>query len=294
MTPLTDKGLENTMEQLLLLAIGAAIEAGQAIMDVYQSDFVVEHKADHSPLTLADRKSHRILVDRLRSTPYPILSEEGRDLSFEERKHWNTFWLLDPLDGTKEFVKRNGEFTVNVALIAEGRPVMGVIFVPVHDILYYGRRDEGAYKLSRAADRLNRLIQGTGNTLGPIQDINAAAKRLPAPSSTPGKYTVVGSRSHSTPEVQEIVNRLKKQHGDVELISAGSSLKICMVAEGRAHLYPRTGPTMEWDTAAGQAIAESAGARMVSFETDTPLLYNKEDLHNPWFVVESGREFVDG
>jgi 3'(2'), 5'-bisphosphate nucleotidase len=275
------------MEQLLLIAMDAAIQAGRAILNVYDTDFVVEHKADDSPLTLADRRSHQILVDHLKPTALPILSEEGRDLPYGERRIWQTFWLLDPLDGTKEFVKRNGEFTVNIALIRDGRPLMGVIYVPVQDVLYFGAMGKGAYKMTGADARIAPPAETSAGHAEQLQALCDASLRLPLPSTTPTKITVVGSRSHSTPEVQQIVDDLKRQHGDVELISAGSSLKICMVAEGRAHLYPRTGPTMEWDTAAGQAIAEAAGARMLVFDTDEPLSYNKENLRNPWFVVKS-------
>jgi len=275
------------MEQLLLIAMEAAVQAGRAILEVYGTDFEVEHKEDDSPLTLADRRSHQILVAHLKPTSLPILSEEGRDLSYEERRDWPTFWLLDPLDGTKEFVKRNGEFTVNIALIREGRPVLGVIYIPVQDILYFGTRDKGAYKLIQAADRIRPAAEAPAKPEERLKPMVAVSQRLPLPSAASAPVTVVGSRSHSTPEVRQIVERLKERHGNVELISAGSSLKICMVAEGRAHLYPRTGPTMEWDTAAGQAIAEAAGARMVVFDTEDPLRYNKEDLHNPWFMVKS-------
>ena len=274
--------------ELLHLAIEAAIQAGEAILKVYDTDFSVEHKSDRSPLTLADRESHRILVDRLETTGLPILSEEGRHLPYEERKAWNTFWLLDPLDGTKEFVKRNGEFTVNIALVADGKPVMGVIYVPVVDDLYFGTIESGAYKVTAAAAKFLPPHLGAGTTSLQMLEVFSSAKRLPSPSSAPKRFTVVGSRSHSTPEVEKIVGELKLKHGDVELISAGSSLKICMVAEGRAQLYPRTGPTMEWDTAAGQAIAEAAGAEMVVFDTGEPMRYNKENMLNPWFVVKSG------
>ena len=275
------------MEQHLLTAMEAAIQAGRAILEVYDTDFVVEHKADDSPLTLADRRSHQILVTHLNPTSLPVLSEEGRDMSYTERKNWRTFWLLDPLDGTKEFVKRNGEFTVNIALIRDGRPVMGVIYVPVQDILYFGTIDRGAYKLVHAAGRIGAAPEAPVDQEEWLKAVCHASQRLPLPSTSPTRITVVGSRSHSTPEVQQLVDDLRRQHGEVELISAGSSLKICMVAEGRAHLYPRTGPTMEWDTAAGQAIAEAAGAQMVVFDTDTPLHYNKENLRNPWFMVKS-------
>jgi 3'(2'), 5'-bisphosphate nucleotidase len=278
------------METLLYQAIEAALKAGQAILTIYETDFTVAHKSDQSPLTLADCESHRVIVEGLQSTGFPILSEEGRQLPYRERQAWNTFWLLDPLDGTKEFIKRNGEFTVNIALITDGKPSMGVIYVPVADVLYFGTIENGAYKVANAAGRLAALPVGAEATYPHIAELCVSAERLPLPS--PERFTVVGSRSHSTPDVAAIVEKLKKQHGDVDLISAGSSLKICMVAEGRAQLYPRTGPTMEWDTAAGQAIAEAAGAEMVVFDSKEPMRYNKENLLNPWFVVKNkGIEF---
>jgi 3'(2'), 5'-bisphosphate nucleotidase len=278
------------METLLYQAIEAALKAGQAILTIYETDFTVAHKSDQSPLTLADCESHRVIVERLQSTGFPILSEEGRQLPYRERQAWSTFWMLDPLDGTKEFIKRNGEFTVNIALITDGKPSMGVIYVPVADVLYFGTIENGAYKVANAAGRLAALPVRAEATYPHIAELCVSAECLPLPS--PKRFTVVGSRSHSTPDVAAIVEKLKKQHGDVDLISAGSSLKICMVAEGRAQLYPRTGPTMEWDTAAGQAIAEAAGAEMVVFDSKEPMRYNKENLLNPWFIVKNkGIEF---
>jgi 3'(2'), 5'-bisphosphate nucleotidase len=277
-----------TPDNRLQLAVSAAIQAGKAILEVYETDFAVDHKSDHSPLTLADRNAHDILVGRLETTGIPILSEEGRHLPFQERRQWQTFWLLDPLDGTKEFIKRNGEFTVNIALVSKGRPVMGVIYVPVADVLYFGREGGGAYKLSEAAQTLAPFDTPDRENQAKIKTSLAEAARLPLHRPDVNRFTVVGSRSHSTPEVDAIVARLKTRYDDVRLISAGSSLKICMVAEGRAHMYPRTGPTMEWDTAAGQAIAEAAGAAMEVFDTGEPLRYNKENLLNPWFIVKAG------
>lgn len=274
------------MKALLFSAIDAGLKAGMAILDVYQTDFHVEHKSDRSPLTLADRNSHRILVDQLTGHQLPILSEEGRHLPYEERAAWPAFWLLDPLDGTKEFVKRNGEFTVNIALIEKRAPVMGVIYAPVDDILYFGTIDDGAYRLESAQSAWKDIHGAPGGVDKQHQVLVRRSLALPHADSKPAVFTIVGSRSHSTPEVDRIKRDMQEVHGDVALVSAGSSLKLCMVAEGRAHLYPRTGPTMEWDTGAGQAIAEAAGARVVEFGTDQPLRYNKENLLNPWFEVK--------
>ena len=183
------------MEQLLLSAIEAAIQAGRAILDVYETDFVVEHKTDDSPLTLADRRSHQILVDHLAHAQLPILSEEGRDIPYHERQSWQTFWLLDPLDGTKEFVKRNGEFTVNIALIRDGRPVLGVIYVPVQDVLYFGASARGAYKLTQADAQIGRSAEAAANSEGQLQALCNTSQRLPLPADPTAPFTVVGSRS---------------------------------------------------------------------------------------------------
>lgn len=274
------------IEAFLSRTIDAAIQAGKSVLDVYATDFTVDHKADDSPLTLADRKSHRILVEALAPTQLPVLSEEGRHLPYMERKDWQRFWLLDPLDGTKEFVKRNGEFTINIALIDRQAPILGVIYVPVQDVLYFGTIAGGAFKLASAGKAWSQIVAKETDSEKIRQALVQASEPLPCPSSIPAVFTIVGSRSHSTPEVDRIKQKMTQIHGEVALISAGSSLKLCMVAEGRAHLYPRTGPTMEWDTAAGQAIAEAAGARVLEFESRRPLLYNKENLLNPWFVVE--------
>ncbi|MGD9366102.1 MAG: 3'(2'),5'-bisphosphate nucleotidase CysQ [Desulfobacteraceae bacterium] len=268
----------------LIGAIDAAVKAGETIMEVYQSNFAVEAKEDRSPLTLADKKAHDIIRADLVEYGMPLISEEGKSTPYELRKEWATLWIVDPLDGTKEFIKRNGEFTVNIALIDEQRSVMGVVYAPVLQWLYFASTNIGAYKLtavqpdafdrkenSKAENRLLQLIQG--------------AIKLPVEHSRQ-IYTIVGSRSHGTPELEAFVEAKRKEKGDVEFIAAGSSLKICLVAEGAADIYPRLGPTMEWDTAAGQAIAECAGTKMYVYETGQSLNYNKENILNPWFVVE--------
>jgi 3'(2'), 5'-bisphosphate nucleotidase len=265
--------------ELLLRSIFAAVKAGKAILEVYGTDFDVDIKADKSPLTQADRKSHEIIMGDLSNTGIPILSEEGRKIAYAERASWNPFFLVDPLDGTKEFVKRNGEFTVNIALIEERVPVMGVIYVPVKDWLYFAGPGIGAFKLEGADAPL-----GDGKVDLPA--LMEKGKMLPVPKDADRPYTIVGSRSHANPELEAEIEKRRKQHGEVEFISAGSSLKLCLVAEGAADLYPRTGPTMEWDTGAGHAIALLSGAEVVEFDSGQPLKYNKENLLNPWFVVQ--------
>jgi 3'(2'), 5'-bisphosphate nucleotidase len=261
---------------LLLAAVGAAKKAGDAILEVYNSDFAVELKDDKSPLTLADKRAHEIISRELSRLAYPILSEEGKNIPYEERKDWEYFWLVDPLDGTKEFVKRNGEFTVNIALIHNTRPVLGVVYVPVKAVLYYAAEGIGAYKLEG----------GDGpDSAASLDALVAKSRKLPIADGPKRRFTVVASRSHMSRETEDHLNELKKEHGEVDVISAGSSLKFCLVAEGLADEYPRFGPTMEWDTAAGHALVEQANGVILEINTTNPLRYNKESLLNPWFTV---------
>lgn len=246
-------------------------------MDVYNSDdFQVNLKSDSTPLTLADRLAHDEIKSGLSKTRIPVLSEEGRNILFEERKGWEYFWMVDPLDGTKEFIKRNGEFTVNIALIYKQYPIMGVVYIPVLRELYFADIALGAFKKEEVKPDVNAVLD--------FNDIVDQAVKLPLQGST-NVMTVVGSRSHMSRDTEQFVEELKAKHGEVAFISRGSSLKLCMVAEGTADVYPRLGLTSEWDTAAGQAIAEAAGCEVVEFDTGARMMYNKEVLQNPWFVV---------
>ena len=268
-------------------AILASIEAGKAILEVYYTDFSVEHKADNSPLTLADRKSHIIISEYLKGFNIPILSEEGNAIPYEKRLIWDTLWIVDPLDGTKEFVKRSDEFTVNIALVTDSKPVLGVIFVPVQKTIYFAAQDLGAYKLDDS--RFNALFsEKHENTddIGLLNEIIDQSVKLPLNSLPDSPFIIVGSRSHGRRELDVFVEQKRKEYDRVDFMSAGSSLKFCLVAEGNAHVYPRFGPTSEWDTAAGQAITENAGAEVLNYETGKPLAYNKEDILNPWFIVK--------
>jgi 3'(2'), 5'-bisphosphate nucleotidase len=261
----------------ITLALHAAIQAGEEILKIYndpEQDFTIERKADNSPLTIADKLSHNTIEAALLKTPYPILSEEGKIITYSERKNWQKFWLVDPLDGTKEFIKRNGEFTVNIALVANGDPVMGIIYVPVTKTLYFGEVGQGAWKVD-AVSIVENLT---------AESIKQSGIFLPE-VDTNRKFTAVGSRSHSNRETVAFIKKLELEHGDIEIISKGSSLKIGMVAEGSADVYPRFGPTMEWDTAAGHAIAVAAGKNVTLVDQKTPLKYNKENLLNPFFIV---------
>lgn len=270
----------NNTQNLLKTAIVAALQAGRDIIHIYNDpaqDFGIEKKADNSPLTLADKAAHHRIMGFLEPTGIPVLSEEGRHLPFEERSAWDCLWVVDPLDGTKEFIKKNGEFTVNIALVKNQIPVMGVIYVPAKDLLYWGSED-GAFKATVTC----------GETFPDVEEILSAGMRLPLETSGRDSFVVVASRSHMSADTQAYVDEMQRLHGKVELLSSGSSIKICMVAEGAADAYPRYAPTMEWDTAAGDAIARAAGCSVINAETGSPLKYNKEDLLNPWFLVESG------
>ena len=255
--------------KLLDDVVAIAREAGECILEVYnRDDFDVEKKGDDSPLTAADLAAHRTIVAGLEKlTPdIPVHSEESQGITWEMRRDWQRYWLVDPLDGTKEFVKRNGEFTVNIALVENGEPVAGVVFQPVVDRLYWAARGQGAW-LS---------VDG-----GDPQKLRGGPHYTEADS-----VVVVASRSHMSDEVKVFVAGLEAEGKAVEFHSSGSSLKLCLVAEGAAHVYPRLGPTMEWDTGAADAVAREAGKQVLNWETRQPLQYNKEDLLNPWFIVE--------
>lgn len=262
----------------LSLAIKAAVLAGEKIMEIYgQDNFMIETKADNSPLTIADRKANEIIINLLSKTGIPVLSEEGKETPYEERKNREVFWLVDPLDGTKEFIKRNDEFTVNIALINKDTPIAGVIFVPVFKQLYIADTNFGSFKIENVSS-------------SEIQDFSFAkmaliGSKLPFEKEDRA-FSVVGSRSHMNTETEVFIEKLRAHYGELSFISRGSSLKICMVAEGKADIYPRFGPTMEWDTAAGHAIALGAGCSVTREDGVLPILYNKENLLNPWFIVK--------
>ena len=265
------------MNAYLIEAIKASLKAGKAIMDIYNKDFIVDFKEDASPLTEADRASDGIISSCLKKS-FPILSEEGKHLPYEERKKWTTFWLVDPLDGTKEFIKKNGEFTVNIALITDGIPVMGVVYVPATAQLYFAAEGLGAYYCTVSL----------GDEIQDIQALLMLAIRLDQ-VVLPDLFTVVASRSHLSPETETYINECRRKHGAINLVSKGSSLKLCLVAEGKAHVYPRIAPTMEWDTAAAHAVAKYAGCSVFNFETGEELTYNKQNLLNPHFIVRNER-----
>lgn len=267
--------------ELLHQAIIASVLAGQDILTVYDTDFAVQYKEDRSPLTLADQKASDRISAVLAPFGIPVLSEEGEHPAHGERKAWNRLWVVDPLDGTKEFVKRNGEFTVNVALVEDGLPVSGVIYSPMFKDLYFAAKGLGAYKIDKHV--FIDHVEGI-ETLS-LDALLAMAGKLPL-HKPGGVYKVVASRSHMSSETYQYIEQLKHQHGPVEIVSTGSSIKMCWVAEGVANEYPRFGPTMEWDTAAGQAILQEAGCELIDFETKQPMRYNREELRNNWFIAK--------
>lgn len=270
------------LKHLLFSAVNSAIRAGALIMKVYTSDdFQVNLKSDATPLTLADRMANDEIVKSLMKTRIPVMSEEGRNLLYEERKGWEYFWLVDPLDGTKEFIKRNGEFTVNIALVFNGYPIMGVIYVPVLKQLYFALHKSGSYRID--------FVENEFPSLAEFNALFTNKNRLPSQKER-SNYIIVTSRSHLTKETQEYINDVSKRGKEVITIPRGSSLKICMVAEGNADVYPRFGTTTEWDTAAGQAIAEEAGCQLLSLDDGKRLIYNKENIENPWFIVKRTEE----
>ncbi len=259
--------ISDTVDMERIIAI--AKEAGDAIMEIYQRDFTVDYKEDSSPLTDADRAAHRVILHGLHALypEIPFLSEEGDAIPYEIRKYWGLFWLVDPLDGTKEFIRKNGEYTVNIALIENNRPVLGIVYAPALDRMYYAKEGAGAWR----------------------QDAGQSAQKLPlrVNDSREQKLTVVASKSHQSPETAAYIDELEKSTHELEVVSIGSSLKICLVAEGYADCYPRLGPTMEWDTAAAHIIALESGCIIRGLPDGGEFLYNKLIMGNSYFVVHN-------
>lgn len=248
-------------KQYIPLIIDASRDAGIKILEVYNSEnFDIEAKSDDSPLTRADTMAHNAIVEKLETTDFPILSEEGKGIPYDERKTWETFWMVDPLDGTKEFIKKNGEFTVNIALIHNNEPILGVVYAPVLDKLYFGGIGHGAF-MDQNMDPEHQLKFIKNET---------------------GKVHIVASRSHLNQETKDYID----QFDNAETVSMGSSLKFMLLADSEADIYPRFAPTMEWDTAAAHAVLKAMGVEVISMEDDKPLRYNKENLLNPHFLVK--------
>lgn len=249
----------------LQIALEAAVKAGENIMEVYNSTDSInyEKKADDSPLTIADKKSHNTIIDFLKDTDIDIISEESKSIEYQERKNWEEYWLIDPLDGTKEFIKKNGEFTVNIALIKNNKPHLGVVYCPVKKILYWNDNDKKVFKREK-------------------EETREIKKRKPINENEEGLRVVV-SRSHMSEETSEYVNKLTRP----KLISCGSSLKFLYIADNKADIYPRFGPTMEWDTAAAHSILNALEIHVINLDTGRELSYNKENLLNPYFIIKA-------
>lgn len=289
--------------KILHRVIILSLMAGERILEVYasmdsgQQAKAAQKKDDDSPLTRADRLSHELITFELgKNFPeIPVLSEEGSQIDYDERKNWRQFWLVDPLDGTKEFIKKNGEFTVNIALIEDGTPVLGVVYAPALGQIYYGMREYGSFKSEISSDiwsssfKDSDLSSAQGEEI--IKFIQRSERKMPlsAESSEHSDIiTLVVSRSHMNRDTENFLQETEKRFPGkkISTISIGSSLKLCLVAEGRANIYPRLGPTMEWDTAAAQAVVNFSGKKVLQYPGNSPLIYNKENLLNPWFVVQ--------
>lgn len=261
------------MNLLLQIAIRAAIRAGDAIMEVSANrNLTVETKTDFSPVTNADIAANEVIMDLLCETGIPILSEEGSMIPFSERRNWSTLWIVDPLDGTKEFIRGNGQFTVNIALVENNHPSAGVIYCPVSKILYFADSQIGSFKIQLDQTHFDPLF------------LIEKAEKLPIISKRE-KFIVVASSSHINQDTLQFIESLNEKYRPVETVSIGSSLKLCLVAEGVADMYPRFGTTMEWDIAAGHAICLYSGAQVFNWNTCKPLTYNKEQLNNDWFIA---------
>jgi 3'(2'), 5'-bisphosphate nucleotidase len=255
------------IRQMIEVSSQAALEAGKSIMEVYRSgEFLTTIKSDDSPLTTADKSAQKIIIAYLSKTNLPVLSEEGINIAYNKRKSWEYFWLIDPLDGTKEFIHKNGEFTVNIALIHRVKPIAGVVYAPSLDTLYFGSKETGVFKKEKG-----KFIQ-----FSPLPE-----KRLFSVLSKSEQLRVVSSRSHPSPEVTNFIKQLKK----VSLVSLGSSLKFMLLLENRADIYPRLGTTMEWDTTAAHAILNASNRGVYQMDLQSELIYNKPVLENPFFIA---------
>lgn len=264
---------------LLKLAINASIIAGNEILKVYDTNFFVEIKADETPVTAADKAASNSIIKNLAASNIPVLSEEDEQFPYSKRKNWERIWIVDPLDGTKEFVKRNGEFTVNISLVENQQPVIGVIYCPVFKDLYYACKGVGSFKVDK-----HDVLAILNSPQNIIDELMANAKKMPL-QSLPKNYTIIASRSHLSKELYAHIDKHKLEGKIIDTINVGSSVKMCWVAEGKAHEYPRFGTTMEWDTASGQCILEQAGGQLIDLETKLPMLYNREYLKNQNFIA---------
>lgn len=266
-------------EYLLPEQFNAAVRAGAAIMKIYKNsdDYDISLKSDHTPITIADRAAHDTIKEALGQTRIPILSEEGRTMLYDERRNWELFWLVDPLDGTVEFIKGNNEFTVNIALMENNVCISAIVYVPYHHKIYIAERGRGAWVM--------RDVEPDAESAYTYADIHANIEPLPLADASHEVFRVAVSRSHQTPETHSHIEALRAEHPELEIVEQGSSYKFCLLAEGTVDYYIRTTTTSEWDTAAGELILEEAGGSTRSYPTGEQLTYNKEVLDNPWFIA---------
>jgi 3'(2'), 5'-bisphosphate nucleotidase len=270
-------------EYLVPKAFNAALRAGAAILEVYRrkGEFGIDLKRDLTPITEADRRAHAVIKEYLGPTHVPLLSEEGREMRFDERRDWDMFWLVDPLDGTKEFIKGNNEFTVNIALVVNNRPVVGIIYVPYYEKIYFCEKGHGSF--------MKHGVVADPEAEFSYEDVFAGAARLPLKSERNNPLRIAVSRSHKTGETEKYVAQMRTRFPDAVVVEQGSSYKFCMLAEGEIDYYPRTTNTYEWDTAAGEIILSDTGGTTKSLPELGKFAYNKESLLNPWFVCRSAR-----
>ena len=280
----SQKMISDEVKKVLLPHLfNAAVKAGAAIMKVYkhEDDYDIGIKSDHSPITIADRLAHNAIKEALGATRIPILSEEGREMLYDERRNWDLFWLADPLDGTVEFIKGNNEFTVNIALMENNRCVASVVYVPYLEKIYIADRGAGSFvKQGVAPDPAADYT---------YDDIVSGCRRLPLRNEPNPRQRIAVSRSHQTPETGDYLRQAMQRHPDAEVVEQGSSYKFCLLAEGAVDYYVRTTHTYEWDTAAGELILAEAGGTSRSLPDNEPLRYNKEDLRNPWFECRASK-----
>lgn len=259
-------------KKLLISAIKTSVLAGEKILEIYNTAFTVELKDDHSPLTAADKAAHELISAELLKWGFPILSEEGKTIPYEVRKDWEYYWMVDPLDGTKEFVKRNGEFTVNIAFMDKDSPVFGVIYCPVSGSICAGFNDT-VYSLNK--------LQASDLSENKLEEYTLKSTL----NSEKNEIKVVASRSHLSPETENFISMLNLNGDKISMVNAGSALKFCLLAEGKATVYPRFAPTMEWDTAAGHAILKACGKNILLYPSNNEMKYNKPSLVNDWFIA---------
>lgn len=257
----------------LLLALESAVKAGEKILAIYETDFDSWEKSNRTLVTDADLQASEVIVSLLKQTGYPVISEEGEQIPFEERRSWGIYWLIDPLDGTREFVAKRDHFTVNISLMVHSEPIFGLIYSPVFNRVWFAAEKEGAFRLEDVSIQLNK----------PFGQVMGKADRIP--DTQTDRFTVMVSQSHISQRVESYIKLLEEEHGEIALLRMGSAEKLCRVAEGSGQIYPRFGPTMEWDTAAGQIILTECGKNIYHHQSGEPLRYNKADLANPWFIA---------